>query len=72
MPGTMEGFKAHPHGRKIYGRGRMDTGPGDGRVCRMDHPEDAGSRTVGKMEKDHMDGFFCGVFWTADIGTGRI
>ena len=50
----------------------MDTDPGDDRLCRMDHTEDAGSRTVGKMEKDHMDGFFCGVFWTADIGTGRI
>ena len=43
MHGTLEGVKADTHGRKVYGGGRMDTGPCNVRVRRMDHAEDAGS-----------------------------
>ena len=50
----------------------MDTGPDYGRVCRMDHTEDAGSWTIGKVEKDHMDDFYGGISRTAGTGTGRI
>ena len=72
MHGAMEGVKADTHGRKVCGGGRMDTGHCNVRVRRMDHAEDAGSRTIGAMEKDRLDNFYCGVFCTAGIGTGMI
>ncbi len=41
--GTVEIDNAHTPGRKIDDRDRLDSGPADGRLCRVDHTEDARS-----------------------------